>query len=941
MPTSPNALISILLTFFYLSSASLQAQIFSVEHQDFQREFFQERTCNIADFLEILADQNGQFSYPAVANKRFDDNPPEIQLTPKDQYWIRFQVQGHSERDSTFIFRIGKGALSCKLATVYLSNSSKIQITGSDISIAQKPLKTYANYFIVPLQSKEIVTVYINLQGFYPYHRDKANRLEIYHSDKQLEATFVPQKTIYWNGILLGTVLIPILYFLTLFFIQRERLHLFYVIMVSSALLVFIFNLPNNYIFPIFPTNPDLSRTIWWIGVYFTIFGLLKFTIAYLELPKHWQGGIRLINNWLIFKAILIALEIPYISYYLPDFLLTIVQFLQRITTFLSLLIPVVLGVMAVRKNNKLASYFLIACTVFIVGSTFHTLAPLFSWYDYGNHPLIASYVLYISFLAMLILLAIGTGHKMNLLERKKTQANQLKELDAIKTKLYTNITHEFRTPLTVIQGMSKNIKGHDKAVELIQRNADNLLDLINEILDLSKLESGKAQLELQQSDIIQFLRYLSNSFHSLARSKDLHLTFSSLEKKLMMDFDSNKLTQILYNLISNAIKFTPQYGSISVTAQRQEKQLMIAVQDNGIGISEADLEHIFDRFQQASNESTNKEKGSGIGLSLVQELVKLMDGRIEVDSELGRGTTFLVHLPIRNNAPLKDAITDTDMLEEVNSNETVPKIEIKQEKVSDLSHLLIIEDTRDVVIFLEDILQDQYQISIAYDGEAGIQTALKEVPDIIISDVMMPKKNGMEVVSTLKKDVRTSHIPIILLTARGDQEGKLEGLEVGADAYLVKPFNEKELFIRLRKLIENRQRLQQKYSGLASFTDNVTNAPADDPELQFLQKLEQVVKENMGNENFKVEPYLCRAMLMSRPQLYRKIKALLDKSPSQYIRYIRMQHAYHLLINTDIKIGDISDKVGYRDHANFSKAYFAEFGETPSETREKYKSKG
>jgi len=928
--------LNIFSAFLCLLSFQLEAQTYSVEDNDFQREFFQERTNNISNRLEILKDQEERFSYPNITNQIFGDNPKKIDLQAKDKYWIRFDVKGHSQKDSTYLFRIGKGALSCKLATVYVSNSSLVQTTGSDVPITQKPLKTYANYFTIPLKKDEIVSVYIHIKGFYPYHRDKANRLTIYHSDKQLEQTFVPKRTIYWNGILLGTVLIPILYFLTLFFIQREKMHLFYVIMVTSALLVFIFNLPNNYIFPIFPTNPDLSRTIWWLGVYFAIFGLLKFTIAYLELPKHWQKGIVLINNWLIFKAILVALEIPYISYYLPDFLLTIVQFLQRITTFLSLLVPVILGVMAMRRNNKLASYFLIACVTFILGSTFHTIAPFFPWYDYGNHPLIASYVLYVSFLVMLILLAIGTGHKMNLLERKKTQANQLKELDTLKSKLYTNITHEFRTPLTVIKGMSENIKDHDKAVELIQRNADNLLKLINEILDLSKLESGKAQLELQQADIIQFLRYLSNSFHSLAHSKDLHLTFSSLKKELIMDFDADKLTQILTNLIGNAIKFTPQYGGITVTAQRQNKVLTIAVQDNGIGIAEEELAHIFDRFQQASNNHQGKEKGTGIGLSFVQELVNLMDGEIKVDSELGRGTTFLIQLPIRHDAPLKEPVSSVPIQTEQIEIEANNAAESHAKEQGDLPSLLIIVDTRDVVIFLEEMLKEQYDILVAYDGEAGIEIALKEVPDIIISDVMMPKKDGIEVVSTLKKDVRTSHIPIILLTARGDQEGKLEGLEVGADAYLVKPFNQKELFIRLRKLIEIRQRLQQKYKGLASFTNTTIAAPTNDPELQFLQKLEQVVKKNISNENFKVEPYLCRAMLMSRPQLYRKIKALLDKSPSQYIRFVRMQHARHLIENTTIKIGDISDRVGYRDHANFSKAYFSEFRETPSETREK-----
>ncbi|MEM9888105.1 MAG: ATP-binding protein [Bacteroidota bacterium] len=924
--------ISLLYLLFLLSLASLQAQdVFSVEHQKFQKEYFKESTYDISDYLKVFKAENDQYDFIQIQAAEFQPNPEHIDLDAKDVYWLKLKLEGHSKRDSTFLFRIGKGVLSCKRAEIY-TDDNQPQVTGSDISIAQKPLEAHANYFTVFLKQNETKTIYIKLNGFFPYHRDKMKRLSIYHSNKRLEATFVPPVSVYWNGILLGTVLIPIFYFITLFFIQRERIHLYYVIMVVSALLVFLFNIPNSFIFPLLPNNPDLSRTIWWLGVYFTIFGLLKFTIAYLELPKRWKKGMKLINNWLIIKAVLVFLELPYISYYLPDLLLSIIQVLQRITTFLSLLIPVYFGFVAKKRQSKLASYFLIAAIVFIVGSTFHTIAPLIlkSWYERGDHPLVTSYILYVSFLLMLILLAIGTGYKMNLLKRKKAQADQLKELDALKTQLYINIAHDFRTPLSVIKGMSDEIALHEEEKSSIKRNANNLLDLINEMLDLSKLESGKAQLDLVQADMIEYLKYVTHSFHSAARLKNINLDFFSLEKKLLMDFDANKITKIISNLISNALKFTPEYGSIKVIAQRQNKQLTIAVQDTGQGIAEEDQASVFDRYQQATNNHQTSAVGTGIGLSLVKELVKLMEGEIELESTLGEGSTFFVHLPINNKAPLGESAIK-EKTEIAQAEEVTPSIP----SIQGMPSLLIIEDTLDVINYLKKILQEKYRVLTAMDGEAGIALALEEIPDIIISDVMMPKKNGIEVVKTLKRDLRTSHIPIVLLTAKGDQEGKLEGYEVGADAYLVKPFDKRELFVRLRQLIDIRQLLQKRFQGFLSTVNAHTAAESDDPELQFLQQLEKVVLDNISNEDFRVEPHLCRAMTMSRPQLFRKMKALLNQSPSKYIRQVRMQRAHYLLQQSDMLIGDIADAVGYRDHANFSKAFMGAFGTTPSEVRE------
>lgn len=512
-----------------------------------------------------------------------------------------------------------------------------------------------------------------------------------------------------------------------------------------------------------------------------------------------------------------------------------------------------------------------------------------------------------------------------------REEAKRIKEIDQMKTRLYANITHEFRTPITVIKGITAEIKNNDKSKELIQRNADNLLNLITQLLDLSKLESGKMELDLVQDNLIAYLKYLIQSYHSLAFNKKINLSFSAFEDKVWMDFDKEKMRQIIANLVSNAIKFTPEYGNIMVMAKKEGDTLSLSVKDSGIGISAEELPLIFDRFQQAENNFLRKAGGTGIGLALVKELVHLMEGKIEVKSKIKEGTEFLIHIPITNNAPL--AIAE-EGFEIINAAQDIPNLtESIIDETSEKPILLIIEDNYDIVKYLQTILSKNYQLLIAHDGEEGIEKALEYIPDIIISDVMMPKKDGFEVVQVLKKDVKTSHIPIVLLTARADMEGKLAGLGGGADAYLTKPFNKKELSIRLEKLIELRQQLQLKYQKFET-TTSPQPVVKDDLESQFLTDLDRVILENIDNEDFKVEPHLCRAMLMSRAQLYRKIKALKNVSPAAYMRSVRMKKAHHLILSTNKTLGDIASEVGFKDQSHFTKVFSAEFGKKPNEIR-------
>jgi len=396
---------------------------------------------------------------------------------------------------------------------------------------------------------------------------------------------------------------------------------------------------------------------------------------------------------------------------------------------------------------------------------------------------------------------------------------NRLKALDASKSRLYTNITHEFRTPLTVILGTASELEAIQtpnsetaKHLGLIRRNGKSLLELINQILDLSKLEDNQLKVNYTQNNIVKYVRYITESFHSLANSQNVLLRVHTSRDDILMDYDSEKIRQILSNLLSNAIKYTPSSGKVSVFISEEKtvttKDLILKVVDTGTGIPAKDLPHIFDRFYQSDDSAYG---GTGIGLALAKELVKLLKGSIEVESEPDKGSTFTVRLPITQQSK-KQEITPIDApLKHTPYPNRTATMNVLQDK--ELPRLLIIEDNADVVEYLTGVLETYYHLEYAYNGKIGIEKALEIVPDIIISDVMMPEKDGFEVCETLKNDERTSHIPIVLLTAKADVESRVAGLRRGADDYLQKPFERRELLATLTNLLEIRKKLQKTWS--------------------------------------------------------------------------------------------------------------------------------
>ena len=555
-------------------------------------------------------------------------------------------------------------------------------------------------------------------------------------------------------------------------------------------------------------------------------------------------------------------------------------------------------------------------------------------------------YVSQVGILIELLFFSLGLGYKRYLSEQEeiKTQQEniQLVEFNNFKNQFYTNITHEFRTPLTVILGLVNELKDDSekeeyKAKKLILQNGQNLLNLVNEMLDLAKLENESMPLDLEQADIIPFVKYVCGSFESMAQEKDITLTVDTSLSTLIMDYDATKISSFLTNLLSNSLKFTAKNGIIDVVFshlhQHKKDYFQIKIKDNGIGIDQADLPNIFNRFYQSKNVVTQPTKGSGIGLALCKELVNLMNGTIDVKSQLGKGTEFTIHLPISNIAPLAEGFILENNLNPVSPKENKDAIQ-KKAAAEDLPIALIIEDNPDLIYYLKRCLENEYSLLYAANGYEGIELAFKKIPDIIISDVMMPMMDGYEVCDALKKDERTNHIPIIMLTAKAAPQDKLKGLSLGADAYLTKPFEKEELLIRLNKLMEIRQTLQLKYQINNNINEsNFTKPLVETKKDPFLIKIESLTKEHLADDAFSGKE-LAKLLFLSDSQVYRKIKAVTGMSTAIFIRFIRVEKGKELLISTDLSVSEIAYRVGFKSPVYFGQVFKETFGKSPSDIR-------
>ena len=507
------------------------------------------------------------------------------------------------------------------------------------------------------------------------------------------------------------------------------------------------------------------------------------------------------------------------------------------------------------------------------------------------------------------------------------------------KLQFFTNISHELRTPLTLIADPIEHIvndenltKQQRNMLQIVEKNVSILMRLVNEILDFRKIQNKKMELTLSEFELTHYLKEWVSTFESIATKRKIKVDLIT-SAPIRLCADIYKVERICYNLLSNALKYTSEGGSITIKAKSTDETVEICIKDTGKGIAKEDIKHIFDRFYQVRN--SNKD-GTGIGLAIVKAFTELQGGTAKVESELGKGSEFTITLPKRvagdNFQPAEETYTMNDFLDEssaVTDISTENKVsKITSDRQEDKPRVLVIDDNADIRAYATALLGDEYDVMEASDGNEGLKKAVREVPDVVVCDVMMSGMDGLECCKHLKSDSLTCHIPVILLTAKTLDEHRAEGYAYGADAYLTKPFNGNVLKARIKNLITNRKLMKIVFGNDAQ--QEPMEAVAQSAESQFVEKFRTIIQGNLGNSDLNVET-ISHEMGISRAQLYRKIKSITGISPNDIIREARMKRADRLLETTDKSVSEIAYEVGFSSPSYFTKCYREFFGRTPN----------
>lgn len=540
---------------------------------------------------------------------------------------------------------------------------------------------------------------------------------------------------------------------------------------------------------------------------------------------------------------------------------------------------------------------------------------------------------MYIVLFSIILLLLIGIMvyiYRTILMKRRIEE-----EANKAKLQFFTNISHELRTPLTLIADPvnyiihDDNLNSQQRSMlQIVQRNVLVLIQLVSEILDFRKVQNGKMELRLSDFNLSENMKQWIMLFSASAQKKHIAISMNAPDV-VMLRADQDKIERICYNLLSNALKYTSEGGEITLTAKEEDGRVMISVADNGCGISSDELPYIFDRFYQAKNAG----RGTGIGLAIVKAFTELHHGEVSATSVEGKGSTFTIHIPVRQKGEVTNQPTEKiEQLVEPSSAQEVPNQarhidELIQPYQTDKPEVLIIDDNIDIRTYLRSVLSEKYNVSEAANGKAGLELARKIVPDIVLSDIMMPVMDGLAFCQQLKTDKAISHIPVILLTARSLDEQRAEGYEHGADAYLSKPFSLRLLLSRIDNLIESRKKLNQTWSK--GVEDDEIGNISNEIDKSFLKQLRKIIQENLANSDLSVEQ-IGDEIGLSRVQLYRKVKALTGYSPVEIVRKARLTRARHLLQTTERTVSEVAYAVGFSTPSYFSKCYKDEFGENP-----------
>lgn len=557
-------------------------------------------------------------------------------------------------------------------------------------------------------------------------------------------------------------------------------------------------------------------------------------------------------------------------------------------------------------------------------------------------------YIILISWIVIIVSFII-TGLLFYAYKQRTRSNNILKKLESSRSNFFTNITHEFRTPLTVIQGLNrqmqqkKDLTENEKIVfrESIERQSNNLLNLTNQLLDVAKLKRGSSESQWKRGNIVAYLQMTAETYRLFSKEKGVNLMFYSDMIAREMDFIPSYIDKIISNVLSNAIKHTDAGGKIVFVVSKGNRPdtITIRISDTGEGIAKEDFERIFEFFYQSPQ--AKNTTGSGIGLAFTRMMVEKMKGKIEVDSQLGRGSVFTITLPLTNKRisdipSLKEDDKPTIILpvkeDETTQNEAQP-IPLKEEEDYIQPLILIVEDNRDIALYIKSLLKDHYKIITTWNGKEGLDAAEKHIPDLVITDLMMPVMDGYQFMCEMKQNILLNHIPIIVLTAKNTDEDRIKGLRYGADTFIHKPFQQEELLICIENILENRRILKEKYMSAIIRNDSESKLK-NDTNLKFLQTITDFIHSEINNPKLN-SAFLADKMAMSVSQLNRKINGVSGYSTISYVLQLKLNKAKKMLANNNLSVAEVSDACGFYDASYFSRVFKKEFGVSPSHYHE------
>lgn len=872
---------------------------------------------------------------------------------------IQFQIRSELSDTSSWILAPG----SWDRAVIKVTGGDQVEttyLTGHYVPKSKKPAPYWITYpealYVrngtanqIPLFLQAGETLDIEIMAWQPSHFPVYSEIQIlppFHSTFREDLPLL-----FLQLVFLGIILALVLYHGMQYFIVRDSSYLFYgLYMLSIAFHMLEYSGIVSEVF--IPESPYLKPYIKTLIDLCLIVSYLQLFRVFIDTKKKLPDWDRKIV-WLL-RAFYAILPLAWLWLALGGNSFYLFLTMPGLSIF-PVVIILVMTRLILRIGGKPGRYFMAGTAWIIVGTLLNLILTASGVIDrehLGEFSRI--HFLQVGAIMELMLFAVGIGHKIRLNELAKQKANEVNQLQA---RFIANLSHEFRSPLTMIMGPAEDLLSQQlpdqvrSAVRLIQQNAHRLLGQVNELLNLVKLESGGILLQAEAVDLVQLLVVQTAAFESMARAKEIRLSFNSELKSATAWIDSEKFEKIIANLISNAIKFTPNSGKVVISLTEKEEQIQITVSDSGPGISSADLPFIFDRFYQVESLQEGKPAGTGIGLAFSKELVALHHAQIQVKSKEGLGTQFIIllkkgkaHLSpqeIRSITPLPKkedlSLIPTQPPHSPNSFDQSPESPPPMEDES-LPQVLVVEDNPDLRAYIRDTLRKHFRVAVANDGLAGWKKANELHPDLIVSDIMMPKMDGNELCARLKSDPGTNYIPVILLTARAEMESRLKGLETGADDYIIKPFYARELQLRSINLIEQRKRLRIAYSNWVM----LPNAPLPESPKQehaFVIQVKEILERQHGDADFSVGQF-ADEMAMSRKNLLRKTKTMMNTSPSDLIRNFRLEQAARLLQEHEGAIADVAYQVGYNNLSYFSKVFRETYGQSPSHFVENFKQK-